>query len=110
MTVPGTYMIICEGASECNYLEHLNRFLATLPPPAKAGPAPLRFIPRPKNIDPKSGVNIGCGGGDCTRVSRAYRRHIASFPNVNLSWLKVVVTFAQLLRQVLDANYPEVFG
>ena len=58
MSTPGTYIIVCEGASECNYLDHLNRFLSTLPLPDDGGPIPLRFIARPKNIDPKTGVNV----------------------------------------------------
>lgn len=74
MSIPGTYIIICEGASECNYLEHLNRFLGTLPLPKGAGPIQLRFIARPKNFDPKSGSNVGCGGGDFGKVASAYRR------------------------------------
>jgi len=74
MSTPGTYIIVCEGASECNYLDHLNRFLSTLPLPDGGGPIPLRFIARPKNIDPKTGVNVGCGGGDYGKVSRAYRK------------------------------------
>lgn len=74
MSIAGTYIIICEGASECNYLEHLNRFLGTLPLPKGAGPIQLRFIARPKNFDPKTGANVGCGGGDFGKVSSAYRR------------------------------------
>lgn len=74
----GAYIVVCEGASECNYLLHLNRFLATLPPPRDAGLVPLRLIPRPKNVDPKTGVNVGCGGGDYGKVSKCYRSEHAT--------------------------------
>lgn len=31
MALPETYLVVCEGASEVNYLAQLNRILATLP-------------------------------------------------------------------------------
>lgn len=72
MAIVGTYMIVCEGASECNYLDHLNRFLATLPAPPNAM-IPLRFIAVPRTIDRTTGTKIGCGGGAFNKVSKAYR-------------------------------------
>ena len=43
MALPGTYLVVCEGASEANYLAQLNRILATLPPPNGLWGRPLRF-------------------------------------------------------------------
>lgn len=73
MIARGIYMIVCEGASECNYLEHLNRFLSRLPPPAQAGQTPLQFIPKPSQVDPRTGRKAGCGGGSYAKVSKVYR-------------------------------------
>ena len=73
MCMDGVYLVICEGESECNYLGHLNRFLSTLPLPASGGPVALRFIPKPTREDPVKGRAIGCGSGDFTKVSKAYK-------------------------------------
>lgn len=35
-------LVICEGASECNYLVHLQRFLRELPPMAEGGISRVR--------------------------------------------------------------------
>ncbi len=43
MSLPGSYIVICEGASEANYLTLLNRLLATLPTPAGLNGRSLRF-------------------------------------------------------------------
>ena len=43
MALPGTYLVVCEGASEANYLVQLNRILSTLLPPNGLWGRPLRF-------------------------------------------------------------------
>jgi hypothetical protein len=72
-----TYIVICEGASECNYLRHLNQFLKSLPFP-DGWFRPLNFIDRPKRINPLTLKNEGVGGGRFSKVQKAYKTEFRS--------------------------------
>lgn len=68
-------LIICEGASECNYLLHLQRFLRELPPP-KGMSMPLVLIGLPKQRDPLTLRPKGVGTGEFGKVVRAYKNEL----------------------------------
>lgn len=64
-------LVICEGASECNYLVHLQRFLRELPPLAVCG-MPLTLIGLPKNYDPSTLRRKGVGTGTFGKIVSTY--------------------------------------
>ena len=43
MSMNGSYIVVCEGASEAHYLTLLNRLLEKLPPPLELRGRPIRF-------------------------------------------------------------------
>lgn len=67
--VPKRFLILCEGASECAYLQHLNAFLKQLPP----SDGFLQLIPKPSRKSEKTGGLIGCGNGTFGVVSNWYK-------------------------------------
>ena len=65
-------LVVCEGASECNYLLHLQRLLRELPPRVAEG-VPLMLIGLPKERDPLTLRQKGVGTGEFGKVVSAYR-------------------------------------
>lgn len=78
MSLPGSYIVICEGASEANYLTLLNRLLATLPPPDGLNGRSLRFnLPSlgEASFDRSSPYAERCvGSGRFAHLEKAYRK------------------------------------
>ena len=66
------YLVICEGVSECNYLQHLQRFVRELPLPVGTC-SQLNFIGLPKSRDPQTLQRKGVGTGEYGKVVRAYK-------------------------------------
>ena len=77
MALPGSYLVVCEGASEAAYLTLLNRRLALLPPPAELRGRPVRFnLPRlgTASIDRTSAYAGRCvGSGRFVQLEKAWR-------------------------------------
>lgn len=65
-------LVVCEGASECNYLVHLQRLLRELPLRADGG-VPLTLIGLPKDSDPLTLQQKGVGTGVFGKVVMAYK-------------------------------------
>ena len=79
MSLPGSYIVVCEGESEANYLTLLNRLLKDkLPLPPQLMGRPLRFnlpILREVSTDKKSQYAGKCvGNGQFTNMQKAYRK------------------------------------
>lgn len=63
-------LVLCEGASECAYLQRLNALLSRLPPYSGF----LQLIPKPSGKSEKTGGLTGCGSGDFGAVSHCYKK------------------------------------
>ena len=80
MGLPGSYLVVCEGASEANYLQNLNRLLATLPPPEGLLACPVRFnLPKldEASCDKKSEYAGRCvGNGFYSSLLKAWKKTV----------------------------------
>ncbi len=78
MALDGSYLIVCEGASEANYLTLLTRLLQTLQPPECLKGRSLRFnLPHLDGVshDTQTAYAGKCvGGGRYTYLEKAYRK------------------------------------